>query len=1243
MKKISLFIAMTLLVIGIGACESNIVEIPIETEEPVVPVEREPDTNGVDSSPEVIVEFVDRFITVPANVERQRRYLSGTYMLSESRSNEQSGYVFSVVVIDDFGYIAGVYIDQTLSTRNLFRSPSGTFYAFVRGNRVNIPDAYRVIELKTPFESYPTTNDAIRTTDLVVGIDDEAIRQLVRIPVNETKQLAASRVATTGALNYQQQMQAVAQKIVDDNTTYGINFIEKNGVMTASNVEGVTEALDVPLFLVQSILDGPAALPEDATLRSLSQPRYGVYETGIYTTFSPLSYVDEGLVHGFSIVVVDDFGRMIGVYLDEIVASTARSSVVASKQILKTAVGLSATQTLEWFEQANMVANQIVSNQGIQGITLATPTEVVDEVLAGQAPLRITNMSNITIRANEILLATKDNLTQAMVTDYVDGTYITSNASTFTYVTIQDQQIVDVYVDRFVLREQAQVFRRGQASNVERIVRQFSTPTGNVSADVLVYSIGESYYSVHRVSQVNNIVLPANQIISIDQAIVLTEEELATKRPVPGMHTASSLRRVDAAQDTWVTDQQQLANAIGNKGTITDFQVVNGRIPSLTSIPQLQVANVLGLVAEGLYQARQVTRSGLSVPFIAQATPLANGSYVSHSAPDVNGAIHFTYMVVKDGVIITWIVDSTLLVDDTLQSVMVSSLPQKQELIQFSNALRESQTTMLYSLIVSPAPNPTIQSIQSIDLRDPDNAPLRFDAHYTVLDDVIRQATEAKQTQDIRWIRDYFNNSESYFKSKTLIEQQTTSNWLPSSITDPALSDSYRLEWRTSERALSLTLLGQSYSAFVSRLDASSNAFIELEIYRPGQNFAISRQVFELPMRQRTVFGTTLLNSQAFDLPSNTLLAGTQFTLPNSNELAVSWQSTRPQVMSAAGLTANVSQATSVDMIAYIDLDGNGELGPNEPSRTYTLTILPLPLALTRLRAELDTNTIGEFIGNQVTLGTASSVWGLSYTWSVNNQNATLIETAEATQLFIRSLDASQTIQVTATINVPNSDISTTYKVDTGNKRQYTEFAAMDLPAMNTDSALIQGESIFADDATQGAFYRSQIRFYTTDFGRFINAQGDVIYQHPTIDACFEAVVTSTFSGGVVDASVSASHPFCVMSLKTLQDQMNEDRDQLQDYVIDLALKSHVDTPLRLPLQGWVHQHPIRWEIVEGQEELLDYVELSGLSSGLVVMKTSTSDIPVGFSLRLTAVIDVTAGTPPVAATKEVTIEVLGE
>ena len=196
---------------------------------------------------------------------------------------------------------------------------------------------------------------------------------------------------------------------------------------------------------------------------------------------------------------------------------------------------------------------------------------------------------------------------------------------------------------------------------------------------------------------------------------------------------------------------------------------------------------------------------------------------------------------------------------------------------------------------------------------------------------------------------------------------------------------------------------------------------------------------------------------------------------------------------------------------------------------------------------------------------------------------------------------------------------------------------------MNVDAPLYEGQSIFKDFSGVGRFYRSELTFRTSDFGRFIDASGVVIFQHPTIDACFEVDVTSKYSGGAVDSSATSSHSFCVMSLSSLQKQINEDRNQLQNYVIDLGLTTHVNTPLTLPLKSWNHQFPIRWEVLTGQDAILEYFDLTNLNSGIVVVNTTNPAITSGISLRLEATIDVDAGTPPVQTKKLVLITVLDE
>ena len=156
---------------------------------------------------------------------------------------------------------------------------------------------------------------------------------------------------------------------------------------------------------------------------------------------------------------------------------------------------------------------------------------------------------------------------------------------------------------------------------------------------------------------------------------------------------------------------------------------------------------------------------------------------------------------------------------------------------------------------------------------------------------------------------------------------------------------------------------------------------LDLEIYVPNLNTPISVQSFEIPLQLPSTRGAIILNRKAMDLSGLVLLENTQYTLPTSNEFTVSWRSSLPEVLSASGLTSSVTQPTNVDLIAFIDLDENGLQNTNEPFRVYSLTVLPLAQALVRLRTELDTNELGSFVGNIVTLRNKSSIWGLTYTW----------------------------------------------------------------------------------------------------------------------------------------------------------------------------------------------------------------------------------------------------------------------
>jgi hypothetical protein len=1246
MKKLLLLVVTITLLLTLTACDTPIVDIPIEIEEPVVPVvpETNNNTNGNNSinvTPEVIIEFVDRIVEVPAQIERLRRYQPGTYMLFESRPNNQNGYVFVVLTIDDYGRIAGVYIDQTITTRNLFRSPAGEFYVLVPGNRVNIPDAYRRIELTTPVGEYPNTSDALRSIDLVVGIDNVLIRDLVRIPVNETKQLVGNRLNQTSGLSYQEQMRLVADKIVLDNTTYGFNLVEQGELITTTSIPGVDLALDVPLLLVQSILDGPARLTNSAALRSLDNPRYGAYHPGIYVDYSSTSYRDNALMHGLSIVVVDEFGRITGVHLDEIVPSTARASIVASKQILREALA-GNNQSLAWYEQANRLATQMIRNQGINGLNVVQQVTFAPARLSVDSPtLVINNMNEVGIRVNEILLATEKNLSNALFTDYVDGTYVvtaTSDRSIFAYVTIKDQRIVDVFVDRLIEQEQATIFRRDRVVSIQRMDRRFNTSTGVFTGEVLVYQVDGIFYSVNDVSRVNEVNLSLSDSLTKDQQVTLTVEEQASLRFIPGWQTSTSLRLVDSLQNQWVNDTRSVVRLIRQVGNITDFMMVDGRIVNLPGATQVNAQPLLELVSKGLFQARSRDNLIFDTPFIGQPVALADGSYVAYAAPESNGAVSFNYMVVQSGTIITWVVDQTTRVNNRLTTLLFTTGERRLELVTLSNRLQQSQVDVLTDLITKPAPNPTLLSVARNALMVQPGVPRNINSYAIAIDDVIRQAVTAKTVQDLQWIRNHFLTSQDYFADRTLLAFQNLISWLPASISDSELNHEYRLVWRTTSRDVVIAPEAGRFSARMSRLDEDSVVTIELEIYLPNTNIPISRQSFDLPLQRRSTFGRGVLASSSFDLPSTSLLANTSFTLPTSTLVNIVWQSNTPTVLTNSGQTLNVSQPTVVELTAFVDLDANGVLGSNEPSRTYTVTVLPIAQAISRLETELDTRLIGDFIGNELVLGTTSSIWGLNYTWSSSSQQVTLHPTDSGTKVFVAALDFQLDIPLTAVVSAGNN-ITKTFRVDVGNQERYLEFARLDLPNLNTHYAMMVGDSLFENYVTTGQYYRSQITFYTTDFGRFVDAQGTIIYQHPTLDACFDIVVSSRYSGGATQSIATTSETFCVLSEASLLKRLQEDRDQLRSYIIDLSTTSHANTPLSLPITGFVHGYPIRWEVVEGQDLLLPSFDLTNLASGQVIVRTAEGLLESADRLRLRGVVDVAVGNPTIDVVKEIVVE----
>ena len=1234
MKKILVTLLTIVFIITLAACETDIVDIPIEPEvESTPPVEVQPvPEEPSEVTPEVVVEYIDRFIEVPAEVERLRRYRPGLYTLAEASPNSQNGYVFVVLSVDDYGLISSVYIDQTISTRVLHQSDAGNYYVFVEGNGRTIPNSYRRIDPTLPIESYPTIDDAIRTGDLSVGIDNNEIRLLNRIPVNETKQIASDRITVTTELSYAEQMQAVANKVVLDNTTYGFNLITQGDVITTSSIEGIDQPVDVALALIQSILDGPAALTNPSILTSEEQPRYGLYQPGLYIDFSN-PYVEDGaILHAISLVSVDRFGRIISTYLDETSPSVARSSIFSTKKILRDAV-LAPDSDQSWSTSVQAVEDQIVFNQGIEGFVYEETTAfgLTREVLnpfTTELPVLVSNIPQNTVAMNQLLVATSNNIDNASSVEFYDGVYLVQDPlrNEVAIVTIEDGLIIDVVFDRFVPTDQAQIYRQDQVVSIQEFPRVFGSPSGSSTQTVSVYQIGANLYAAQEITHINNVLLPEAAQISNNEIMTLSLQERQQLQPVTGVQPATQLALVDAGQQTWVNQSRVVADALISAKQPTAFQLIRGQFIQQEGLESVPASSFIQLVNQAFHLAKTAGNQTQTIPQSYLGVPLADGSYLTYQTPTSEG-VGYTYLAVRDGRVRSWVVDQVVVRGDQATTILRSTVSTdqlvRQELLSLSNELVNEQTNWITSAVLRPAPNAQFASIRESITASAilySNEVYRF---IPVLNGVIKQATEAKLDQDMQTIYEFFTRADQPLFDPQLIAFQTKTRWLPSSITSQELSYTYSLEWRSPSRDVRITLDGEGYTFNVERLDNDVVIPLTLEIYLPQSTRAYVTYTYEVSLQRRATFGQALLNSDTFDLPSRLLLESTAFTLPTSNEVSIIWQTSDAQVISAAGQTVATTTERTATLTAFVDLDGNGVLNTNEPSRDYPIRVLPRSVAVERVINELDTSQIAEFINPELSLDTESSVWGLSYTWTSSSPQVRLSTTSGITQVTIAKMDFQMDIPLTATFNLPSTSHTQTFRLDAGSKSVYEEFTRSDLPTITTSNQMIAGQSIFENYTTVGQKYGSTIRFITTDFGQFVNQSGVIIYQHPTEDACFEVRLSASYSGGTLMHTTTLTENFCVLSTKSLQSRINQDKDALQDVVIDRSTFDHFDVVLALPTEGLIHQYPIRYAVKEGQSIDSGLIDVSFLSSGLIEVETTNEDVVAQSPVVLVATIEI--------------------
>ena len=538
MKKLMiLLLAMSALLLS--ACGNPIIEIPLEVpegEDVVFPIdEPEPDDEPVvvdeepepDTEPEVIIEIIERFIDVPAEIEMMRKYTPGTYFSASDDVNPSGGYSFVVVVIDAYGDIAGVHIDETFSSRILYKDSNDVIYTFIEGDGVSIPNTYRIVDKDLAYKNYPTVTDAITTDDLIQGIHSETIKLLVPVQVNETKFYLNGDLQMGGVIDYKSQINLIVEKIIQDNTTYGFNLYNSGDEAKTDSIAGVSITVSDYLSLVQNILDSDAKLTDETVLADKTNPSYGMYTQGTYIDYSDHELEDQSLNFGFGITVVDDFGVIAGIYLDETFDNKILEGSFSTKGIMKDVYGVSALGGFEWFEQSERLAMQIIDNQGIDGLNIYHLNVLDDKVsntikTSGEEELYTDSIAGVSVRIDRVSQAVKKSLSRAKFTDYLDGVYVVQGEDgLFSVITINDSQIEDIYLDRLKSVFQAQYNYLGEEYGLFKFVRSFALGETSVSKALMVYEKDGLYYSPEELQELQGIELSNSQDLNKDEQVGL--------------------------------------------------------------------------------------------------------------------------------------------------------------------------------------------------------------------------------------------------------------------------------------------------------------------------------------------------------------------------------------------------------------------------------------------------------------------------------------------------------------------------------------------------------------------------------------------------------------------------------------------------------------------------------------------------------------------------------------------------
>ncbi|XMB67680.1 hypothetical protein RI065_03900 [Mycoplasmatota bacterium zrk1] len=1268
MKKIYIFLSLFTVVFVLSACKEKIIDIPIEMQqenEENDPVDNEntpetPDDKTEDPCDPVIIEVE---VPVPVEIERQRKYKPGTYFNSSENSVGTNGYNFVVVVVDGYGDISGVLIDETYSSKRIYADSDGKLYVYVVGNGTTVPNSYRLIDKDLDYNSYPTGMDALTTDDYIVGIHSDEINELAEIQVNETKAYLENQLDMEGKYTYQKQVKMISEKIITDNTTYGFNLYESGNSIKTDSIAGVSIHVLEYLELVQEILDNDARISESDYLLSKDDPIYGIYEPGSYVSYSDKLFVDDSLNFDFSFVVVDDFGVISGVYLDSTSSDTITEGSNSSKGIMKEAYGLGImAETSPWYAQANALSQQIINNQGIKGIELLRidPLNGFDDSsidileTEGRLPLYTDSVASVSVRVDGMLQAVDKTLNSIKYSNYVDGTYYKTNSGEnhiFNLLTIKDGEIKSIYIDKVKSVYQAQHSKSDNEYKVFKFIRLFKVNDVTLSASIRVYQDGDDYYSIDDFHYIGSLELDDREKINKDELMNLDTVESDTLVAVPGYYTARIAKDSDYVNLNGWSNYINLITTKFLESNGTDSLLVDEQ--GLTLYDDMAVFNttdIVNLVNKTLYSARNAENNLINEVGSTLSDKLADGEYFVNLLPESTGYIKFGYMTVLDGDIISLYFDHTI-DNETYSTTLFSSnkstsnngLSINEQIVLLMNTIIDNQSTLVNTIIDSYnyTSEETLTSINDLEIFQNDDFKTPIDDYIDIFEMLVREAADEKLVQDANLINEELLNNERYFNNSYFIIDTTEVEYLPLSISNLETSNYYTLKWSSENtKIVDLDINDNGYDVVIDD-DIEEDEFItlKLQVFLENTYKIVDTFYYEVPLLTRRDEGIRILNNPEFDLPAAFLLENHTFEFPTSDKVQVKWISSDASVFED-GVTRNINSNKELILTAFVDLNEDGLLDNGEPTKQFNVMVLTEENAIEKVHSAIGLSNIYKYLDKDFRLSKYSPVWGIDYTWVTYNDYVTLTEYEDYVDVSIIRKDYDSNVSFIADLNFGSSvnDYKFNYKILAGSKNAYAEYVEEDASALEfcnlksydvsdpkivpldltklTKDDLIgvisDGEckSIVVDKLNEynvGIARGSKIKFEVNDFGMFVDNNGLILYEDYEKDAYFTLTATIEYTGGLVKSTLVKEWDLVILSSNTQEENAIEDESELVDYLIDISHNQGRDVEIDLPVTGYINSSTITWTLNESISTIPNTMyDVSKLADGEVIILTNS-------------------------------------